>query len=250
MGKRGYTACEKSDAVPSEVQAMCTSHRLGLATFLGLLSFVSPQLGRTQRGINEPREIEAPVAPPAQRAARGPSETLDPGLGMIKLDVVVTDTSGTPVPGIPFTDFTVLDNGQPSSIFSFQAFDGVSAKPDPPVEVILVIDTLQVPGDLIRYERDSVETFLRRNGGHLAAPVSVLTLEDGGLWQVGETSSDGNVLATLVARDRGLTLIHHLPGGLKANTLAGCPQGTGRNCQAEREKAGKSCCFGSDLAGV
>ena len=28
---------------------------------------------------------------------------------MIKLDVVVTDASGTPVPGIPFRDFTVLD---------------------------------------------------------------------------------------------------------------------------------------------
>lgn len=85
------------------------------------------------------------------------------------------------------------------------------------LEVILVIDTLQVPGDLIRYERDSVETYLRRNGGHLAAPVSVLILEDSGLWQVGQTSSDGNALATLVARDRGLTLIHPLPGGLKAS---------------------------------
>ena len=205
----------------------------------GAAVFCCPQLGRTQRGINEPREIEAPVAPPAQRAARGPSETLDPGLGMIKLDVVVTDTSGTPVPGIPFTDFTVLDNGQPSSIFSFQAFDGVSAKPDPPVEVILVIDTLQVPGDLIRYERDSVETFLRRNGGHLAAPVSVLTLEDGGLWQVGETSSDGNVLATLVARDRGLTLIHPLPGGLKAKPSRDALKVLGAIATAERQRPGR-----------
>lgn len=195
---------------------MGTSHRLRLAAVLGLLSFACVQSARTQRGITEPREIEAPLAPPDQRVARGPSETLDPGLGLIKLDVVVTDTSGTPIPGIPFSDFTVMDNGEPSSILSFQAFDGVSAKPDPPVEVILVIDTLQVPGDLIRYERDSVETFLRRNGGHLAAPVSVLTLEDGGLWQTGETSSDGNVLATLVSRDRGLTLIHPLPAGLKA----------------------------------
>jgi hypothetical protein len=89
---------------------MCTSHRLRLAALLGLLSFACVQSAHTQRGITG-REIEAPLAPPAQRAARGPSETLDPGLGMIKLDVVVTDTSGNPVPGIPFKDFTVLDNG-------------------------------------------------------------------------------------------------------------------------------------------
>jgi hypothetical protein len=239
MGKRGYTACEKSDAVSSEVQAMRTSHRLRLAAVLGLLSFACAQSARTQRGITEPSEIESPSAPPSPRSARGPSETLDPGLGLIKLDVVVTDTSGTPIPSISSTDFTVLDNGEPSSIFSFQAFDGVSAKPDPPVEVILVIDTLQVPGDLIRYERDSVETFLRRNGGHLAAPVSVLTLDDGSLWRVGETSSDGNILATLVARYRKLTLIHHFPGGLKANPSRDALNALGVIATEKRQRPGR-----------
>ena len=218
---------------------MRTSHRIRLAAVLGLLSFACAQSARTQRGITEPREIEAPFAPSSQGPARGPSETLDPGLGLIKLDVVVTDTSGTPIPGIPPTDFTVLDNGEPSSIFSFQAFDGVSAKPDPPVEVILVIDTLQVPGDLIRYERDSVETFLRRNGGHLAAPVSVFTLLDGGLWQVGETSSDGNALATLLARNRDLALIHRLPGGLKASPSRDALKSLGAIATSERQRPGR-----------
>jgi hypothetical protein len=229
---------------------MCTSHRLRLAAVLSLLSFACAQSARTQRGITEPREIEAPFAPSSQRPARGPSETLDPGLGLIKLDLVVTDTSGTPIPGIPSTDFTVLDNGEPSSIFSFQAFDGVSAKPDPAVEVILVIDTLQVPGDLIRYERHSVETFLRRNGGHLAAPVSVLTLLDSGLWQVGQTSSDGNALASLVAHDRGLALIHPLPGGLKASPSRDALKALGAIATGERQRRVESCCFGSDPAGV
>jgi hypothetical protein len=117
---------------------MRPSHRLRLAAVLGLLSLACAQSARTQRGITAPREIEGPFAPSSQRPAQGPSETLDPGLGLIKLDVVVTDTSGAPIPGIPSTDFTVLDNGEPSSIFSFQAFDGVSAKPDPPVEAIPV----------------------------------------------------------------------------------------------------------------
>ena len=215
---------------------MCTSHRLRLAAVLGLLSILCARAAQAQRGITAPQEIEAPLAPPAQRPTQG---ALDPGLGLIKLDVVVTDTSGTPIPGLPLRDFTVLDNAEPSSIFSFQAFDGVSAKPDPPVEVILVIDTLQLPGDLIRHERDSVETFLRRNGGHLAVSVSVLTLLDGGLWQVADTSSDGNALAAQVALNRGVVLIRRFPAGLKADPSLSALQSLGAIATAERQKPGR-----------
>lgn len=218
---------------------MGTAHRLRLAAVLGLLSFAGLRSAHTQRGVTAPREVEAPFASSSPKPTRGPSETLDPGLGLIKLDVVVTDPSGIPIPGIPSSDFTVLDNGEPSSISSFQAFDGVSAKPIPPAQVILVIDTLQVPGDLIRYERDSVETFLRRNGGHLAAPVSVLTLLDDGLWQVGETSSDGNALATLVAGNRMQTLIHRLPGGLEARPSLDALKSLGAIATAERQRQGR-----------
>ncbi len=219
---------------------MCTSHRLRLAAVLGLLSFVCPRSAHPQRAIAAPREIEAPPAPPAQSTAQGTSETLDPGLGLIKLDVVVTDASGTPIPGLPLKDFTVLDNGEPSRILSFQAFDGVSARPNPPVEVILVMDTLQMPGNLILYERESVETFLRRNGGHLAAPVTIVTLVDGGLWQVGHTSSDGNALAAQVAHDKPLGLIRRFPAGL----IPGLPPrnaliSLGQIATAERQKPGR-----------
>ena len=215
---------------------MCTSHRLRLAAALGLLFFLCVRAAQAQRGITAPQEIRAPIAPPTQRPAQG---TLDPGLGLIKLDVVVTDTSGTPIPGLPLSDFTVLDNGKQSSILSFQAFDGVSAKPDPPVEVILVIDTLQLPTKVIRYERDSVETFLCRNGGHLAVPVSVLTLLDGGLWQVADTSSDGNALAAQVALNRGVGLIRRFPAGLKADPSLSALQSLGAIATAERQKPGR-----------
>ena len=113
----------------------------------------------------------------------------DPGVGLIKLDVLVTDKSGAPIPGLRSTDFTLLENGSPNRILSFQAFDGVSVKPEPPVEVILVIDTLQIPVGLASIERTSVEAFLRSNGGHLAQPVSIFTMLDTGLWQVAEPSS-------------------------------------------------------------
>ena len=70
----------------------------------------------------------------------------DPSQGTIRLDVVVTDKSGNPVAGLKQQDFTLLDNGQPGKIVSFQAFDGVTARPDPAVEVIVVIDELDMAG--------------------------------------------------------------------------------------------------------
>src|SRR5271170_6988503 len=64
----------------------------------------------------------------------------------IVLDVVVTDKSGTPIPGLQQQDFTLLDNKQPQKILSFEAVQrgdavqGAAAQPDPPVEVILLVD--------------------------------------------------------------------------------------------------------------
>jgi VWFA-related protein len=136
----------------------------------------------------------------AEDAASG--HALRPEQGLIKLDVVVTDQSGKPVTGLGPNDFTLLDNGQPNKILSFQAFDGVSAKPDPPVEVILLIDTVDLPSQVASEERNEVERFLRQSGGHLAQPVSVLGLLDSGLWVYAWSSRDGNALAAAVAQNK------------------------------------------------
>lgn len=53
--------------------------------------------------------------------------------GLIRLDVLVSDSSARPVGGLRREDFTVLDNGQPRRILSFQAFDTFAVRPDPPV---------------------------------------------------------------------------------------------------------------------
>jgi hypothetical protein len=66
---------------------------------------------------------------------------------------LVTDKSGNAVTGLKQQDFTFVDNGQPEKMVSFQAFDGaarnVTALGDvdgePPVEVILVFDELNLP---------------------------------------------------------------------------------------------------------
>ena len=98
----------------------------------GAAVFCLPTIGPSSESNREPRVKSKPhLRLQPKGTAQGTSETLDPGLGLIKLDVVVTDASGTPIPGLPLRDFTVLDNGEPSRILSFQAFDGVSAKPEP-----------------------------------------------------------------------------------------------------------------------
>jgi VWFA-related protein len=112
------------------------------------------------------------------------------------LDVVVTDKSGKPQSGLQQQDFTLTDNKQPQSILSFRAVDGTVAAPDPPIEVILVIDRVNTSFQSSANERQQVEKFLRQNGGHLAQPVSLVFFSDSGT-QMGNTSSrDGNALAT------------------------------------------------------
>jgi VWFA-related protein len=158
----------------------------------------------------------------------------DPAQGMIRLDFVVTDTSGHPVTGLTGKDFTLLDNGKQQKILSFQAFDQIrdkpnppvtvpmdidgsnTAEPDPPLEVILVIDELNMPdvpqqggAQLLSAEREA-ENFLRRNQGHLGQPVSIYRVTKDGL-SASQPSTDGNSLADDIAHRREPRVIWKRP---------------------------------------
>jgi VWFA-related protein len=125
--------------------------------------------------------------------------------GRIRLDVVVTDKSGKPVTGLGLNDFTLLDNGHPSRILSFRAVDAQPAnattqKSEPPVEVILLLDTVNQPVDKISIARQQIERFLLQNDGHLAQPVSILLLTEDKLKALGRASTDGKALAAELKR--------------------------------------------------
>jgi VWFA-related protein len=124
--------------------------------------------------------------------------------GRVKLDVVVTDPSGRPVSGLARNEFALLDNGQPNKILSFNAFDKISTKPDPPVEVILVIDEVNHLTQDVPDAQPEVEKFLRQNGGHLSQPVSIYRVSDTGLSLTPQPSTDGNALAEEVSHKNGL----------------------------------------------
>jgi VWFA-related protein len=123
--------------------------------------------------------------------------------GRVKLDVVVTGADGKPVSGLEPWDFKILDNNQPSKILSFRTFDGVAVKPAPPVEVFLLIDTLNLPFQQVAFVRHETERFLKENGGHLAQPVSIVLLTDAGIRVQPRSTLDGNALVEIVAQIKG-----------------------------------------------
>jgi VWFA-related protein len=113
----------------------------------------------------------------------------------IHLDVVVSDKSGNPVAGLTPADFTLFDNGQPSPIASFSAFGAEAHEAAPPVEAVLVFDTINDSFQGISDARTQVATFLRQGGGKLPVPVSVIWMTVGGWTELLPASRDGNFLA-------------------------------------------------------
>ena len=99
----------------------------------------------------------------------------------ITLDVVVADKSGKPIPGLQQEDFTLLDNKLPQKIVSFRAVEGGAATADPPVEVILLVDEVNTPFTRVAYAREQIEKFLRRDGGTLPHPVSIVFVSNSGM---------------------------------------------------------------------
>jgi VWFA-related protein len=176
---------------------MSKSRRACLALLLYLPLLAAVRQGLAQGGA----AAQAASAPPQHDPVLVHRPTPKPASmeGRIQLDVVVTDAAGKPVSGLDPKDFTLLDNDQPRQIISWHAFDGIVARPDPPVEVILLIDAVNTGSRQLALIRKQVEEFLRRNGGHLALPVSVLLFTDAGVKAQRRPSTDGNALAAEMA---------------------------------------------------
>ena len=162
-----------------------------------------PAIATAQRSAN-PSSTPAPPAPavavrPAPTPATGDQE------GRVKVDVVVTDSSGNPVSGLDRNDFTLLDDYQPGKILSFRAFGGEGQPASPPVEVILLIDDVNQDFTTVTREKSDIGTFLRSNGGHLAQRVAIFAFTNQGVKIVAQPSTDGNALAAQLSQaDIGL----------------------------------------------
>ncbi len=134
--------------------------------------------------------------------------------GRIQIDVVVKDAADKPVTGLQPWDFKIVDNNLPRKILSFRAFNDDTVKPDPPVEVILVIDTLNLPFQQVAFVRGQIDEFLHQNGGKLRQPVSLILLTDKGIRVQPRPSSDGIALSDIVSQIKGsISTINPAMGG-------------------------------------
>jgi VWFA-related protein len=134
----------------------------------------------------------------AAASAQQASPQVQTAGGKIYLDVVASPKSGPPVADLQQQDFTVLDNGSPQAITSFQAVTGRQA----PVEVVLVIDAINTDARSIGYVRNQIDQFLHAEGGRLTYPVAIAVATDTGVKVAENFSSDGNALSAAMDRDQ------------------------------------------------
>jgi VWFA-related protein len=118
--------------------------------------------------------------------------------GKIHLDVVVKDASGKAIADLHQQDFTLLEDGRDREIASFESFDGFQAKADPPVEIVLLVDQMNLPFQQVAFVRSEIARFLSKNHGHLQQPVSIMVLSDAGLRMQLQPTVDGNAVLTLL----------------------------------------------------
>ena len=176
---------------------MRTSHRICLAITFSLSSFIFAQQDNAPRS---PGTVP-PSGPNVHRNPAGAGVELE---GLIRLDVTVTDQAGRPVAGLGRDDFTLLDNGHPQEIVAFRAASNQHNQADTPISVLLLIDALDLSPNLAAFEREQVAKFLRQNGGHLAQPVTIYSLENSRFFLLANPSRDGNALAKVVEYDKPL----------------------------------------------
>jgi VWFA-related protein len=151
----------------------------------------------------------------SQQAAVPPTAARTPEKPRISLDVVVTDKAGKAAGELEPSDLTLLDNNQPRKILSFRRTEAsTGSRFDPPVEVILVIDAVNLPYQAVTSQRLEVEKFLRLNNGLLAFPTSVFLYTSEGLHVQPAPSKDGNALAKVLDKATGVVRARDLSGGV------------------------------------
>lgn len=176
-------------------------------------------LARAQSG-----EANAPAQAHTAAVSQSPTKGTE---GLIKLDVLVVDGHGMPVADLKPADFSLFENGQEQRILSFQEVSGLGTGSEPSIQIILLIDTLGMPGFMAEEESSAVQTYLRKRNGQLGHPVSVYLLDNSGLRTVAP-SSDGDVLASEIEHNNATMVrpVERRPalGGGQAEGSLGLPE--------------------------
>lgn len=116
----------------------------------------------------------------------------------IQLDVVVENKSGQPITNLQQQDFTVLDDKTPRPITSFR----VETPRQVPVEVILYLDAVNTPYELLAQVRKGTDQYFKENEGALAHPTTFAFLTDDGAQFNKRFSSNGMKLSDDLEHDQ------------------------------------------------
>ena len=118
--------------------------------------------------------------------------------------MVVETKSGQAATTLQQQDFTVLDNKSPRPITSFREV----TPSDEPVEVILYLDAVNTPYELLAQIRNGADKFLKEKEGVLAHPTTFAVLTDDGPQMENRFSTNGMELSDdLERRQIGLRKI-------------------------------------------
>ena len=136
-----------------------------------------------------------------------PVPTLRSSSRLVLLDVVVLDHSSKPVNGLTRDDFTILEDGKPQRIDSFERPEEhkytVSIADHPgsqtvqavsPALTILVIDGLNTPLLDTFFAREMVKKFLRNHGPKLEQPTALMRVTDRQLELIHDYTQDSDTL--------------------------------------------------------
>lgn len=144
-----------------------------------------------------------------------PLSSTDPVVhkGLFTIDAVVSDASGRPVSNLEPWDFTLLDNGQPAKIRTFQnslaesgPASGPASRPasEPPPKLIFVLDTINLSPQQLTQTESAIAHFLLRKNGHLEFPCLLYRLTRAGLFSSLRPSMDGTLLVKELDGTRSL----------------------------------------------
>lgn len=118
----------------------------------------------------------AQVLPPPKLPQEGAPPPTTPTT--VQLDVTVSGRDKKPVAGLAQSNFTILDNGAPAEILSFKAIKAPSD--DPPIQVFLCLDTVNIDFQLVGQVRQRLAEFLKKSGPTLPYPLSFVILTENG----------------------------------------------------------------------
>jgi VWFA-related protein len=130
-----------------------------------------------------------------------PNSAPPPDSAQLSINVEVTDKSSRPIAGLNAGDFTLLDNKQPQKLVDFRAVNASSTQADP-VNVLILVDTINNTIDTVAREREQLGEFLKQNNGELAYPTSIGFIADTGLKLAAGPTRDGNALFASLSGNR------------------------------------------------